>query len=142
MGHIAWGVTSALLTFVSHRSSALIRVIRLIAFETQLAAALHAGTLVSCHNFRNLCLCLNRSKLGRSSLRSRSVILHVDNLCAEAIEAEKSRAALSASTHDLILILGDIIWEARLWNRSQFEFFYRVREFLNFDMIQYVEYYW
>jgi hypothetical protein len=33
---------------------------------------------------------------------------------AEAIEAEKSRAALSASTPDLISILGDIISEARL----------------------------
>jgi hypothetical protein len=45
---------------------------------------------------------------------SRSVILVVDILYAEAIEAEKSRAALSASTLDLILILGDTNLEARL----------------------------
>jgi hypothetical protein len=36
MGQIAWGVTSVLLTFVSHRSSAILRVIRLIDFLTQL----------------------------------------------------------------------------------------------------------
>jgi hypothetical protein len=90
---------AALLIFVSRRSSAFFRVIRLIAFETHLNAALHAGYLVSCNNFRSLYLCLyNRSKPGRSSLRSRSVILPVDSLYAEAIEAERSRAALSAST--------------------------------------------
>jgi hypothetical protein len=36
MGHILWGVTSQLLIFVSHRSSAFFRVIRLICFVTQL----------------------------------------------------------------------------------------------------------
>jgi hypothetical protein len=96
------------------------QVVFLIAFETQLTAALHAGSLVSCHNFRSLCLCLNnRSKPGRSCLRSRSVILLVDSLYAEAIEAEKLRAALSASTHNLIWLLGDINWEGRFWNGSQ-----------------------
>jgi hypothetical protein len=44
--------TSALLIFVSHRSSAFLRVILLIAFETQLTAVLHAGSQVSCHNCR------------------------------------------------------------------------------------------
>jgi hypothetical protein len=39
---------------------------------------------------------------------SESVTFLVDNLYAEAIEAAKSRAALSASTPDLISILGDI----------------------------------
>jgi hypothetical protein len=47
MGQIAWGVTSVLLIFVSHRSSAFFRVIRLIAFETQLTALLHAGSDLS-----------------------------------------------------------------------------------------------
>jgi hypothetical protein len=108
-------MTSALLIFVSHLSSAFLRVIRLIAIETQLTTVLHAGFLISCHNFRNLCLCFNnRSKPGRSLLRSKSVILLVDSLYAEAIEAEKSRAALSASTYNVISILGDIISEARL----------------------------
>jgi hypothetical protein len=51
MGHIAWGVTSVLPVFVSHRSSAFFRVTRLIEFVTQLTAVLHAGSLVSCHNF-------------------------------------------------------------------------------------------
>jgi hypothetical protein len=42
------------------------------------------------------------------------VILHVDSLYAEAIEAVNSRAALSASTPEFISILGDINSEARL----------------------------
>jgi hypothetical protein len=117
-GHIAWGDLS-ITYFCLPPFKCLLRVIRLIAFETQFTAALHAGSLVSCHNFRSLCLCLNnRSKPGRSLLRSRSVILLVDSLYAEAIEAENSRAALSASTPDLISILGDINSEARFWNRS------------------------
>jgi hypothetical protein len=45
---------------------------------------------------------------------SESVTLLVDSLYAEATEALKSRAALSASTHDLISIRGDINSEARL----------------------------
>jgi hypothetical protein len=106
MGHISWGVTSALLIFDSHRSSALLWAIRLIAFETHLTAFLHAGSLVSCHNFRSLYLCFNnRSKPGRSLLGPKSVILLIDSLYAEAIEAEKPRATLSATTPDLILIL-------------------------------------
>jgi hypothetical protein len=43
----------------------------------------------------------------------------VDSLYAEAIEAAKSRAALSASVHELISILGDTKAEVRLLNRSQ-----------------------
>jgi hypothetical protein len=39
---------------------------------------------------------------------SDKVILLVDNLYAEALEAVKARAALSASTPELISILGDI----------------------------------
>jgi hypothetical protein len=42
-----------------------------------------------------------------------SVILRVDSLNAEAIEAENSRAALSACIPDLIWILGDINSEVR-----------------------------
>jgi hypothetical protein len=38
MGHVACGVTSALFIFVSQRSSAFLRVIRLIDFVTQLTA--------------------------------------------------------------------------------------------------------
>jgi hypothetical protein len=59
--------------------------------------------------------CLNnQSKPGRSFLMSKSVILLFDSLYAEAIEAEKSRAALSASTPDLISISSDINSDARL----------------------------
>jgi hypothetical protein len=47
------------------------------------------------------------------------VILLVDSLYAEAIESVKARAALSASTPELISMLGDIKFEARLRNRSQ-----------------------
>jgi hypothetical protein len=45
---------------------------------------------------------------------SRSVTLLVDSLYDEAVEAVKSRAALSASTPDLISLLGEINSEARL----------------------------
>jgi hypothetical protein len=45
---------------------------------------------------------------------SESVTLLVENLYAEAVKAVKSRAALSASTSELISILGDINSEARL----------------------------
>jgi hypothetical protein len=41
MGHIARGVTSKLANFDSHRSSALLRVMRLIVFEILLRAFLH-----------------------------------------------------------------------------------------------------
>jgi hypothetical protein len=120
MGHIAWCVTSALPIFVSHRSSAFLWVIRLIAFETQVTAILHAVSLVSCHTFLRLCLCFDNSfKPGRSLLISERVILFVDSLYAEAIEAVKSCAALSVFIPELFRILVDISSKARLWNRSQ-----------------------
>jgi hypothetical protein len=43
-----------LLVFVSRRSSAFLPAIHLIDFVTQLTAVLHAGSLVSCHNFLSL----------------------------------------------------------------------------------------
>jgi hypothetical protein len=68
VGHIAWGVTSELPNF-SHRSSANLRVIRLIGFVTQLTAVSHAGSIVSCHNFLTLRLCFSsRSRPGYRSL--------------------------------------------------------------------------
>jgi hypothetical protein len=48
-----------------------------------------------------------------------SVTLLVASLYAEAIETVKFRAALSASTLELISIMGDINSEARLLNQSQ-----------------------
>jgi hypothetical protein len=60
---------------------------------------------------------------------SESVTLIVDNLYAKAIEAVKSRIALSASTSKLIPI-------------PICEFLNRFRNIPNFYMIQYVEYYW
>jgi hypothetical protein len=45
---------------------------------------------------------------------SKCVILLVDSLYAEEIEAVKSRAVLSASASDVISILGDNNSEARL----------------------------
>jgi hypothetical protein len=49
---------------------------------------------------------------------SESVTLLVVSLYAEGTESVKSRAALSASTPELISILGDINSEAGLWNWS------------------------
>jgi hypothetical protein len=100
---------------VSHRSSALLRAILLIVLVTQFTAVLHAGSLVSCDNFLSLCLCLSSlSRLDEPRLQSQIVVVLVDRLCAEAIEAAKSRAALSASIHELITTLGDTNAEARL----------------------------
>jgi hypothetical protein len=48
-----------------------------------------------------------------------SVILLVDSLHAEAVEAVKSRGALSASTPTLFSILSDIKLKAMFLNRSQ-----------------------
>jgi hypothetical protein len=45
---------------------------------------------------------------------SENVTLFVGSLYAEAIEASKSRAALSASSSELISILGDIKSELRV----------------------------
>jgi hypothetical protein len=45
---------------------------------------------------------------------SESIILLVDSLHAETIEAVKSRAALSVSSSELISIRGCIKYEARL----------------------------
>jgi hypothetical protein len=50
---------------------------------------------------------------------SKSKTLLVDRLYAEATEAVKLHATLLASSSKLILILGDIKSEARLWNYSQ-----------------------
>jgi hypothetical protein len=76
----------------------LVLLVRLIALETRLAAVLRPGSLVSCHSFLFLFLYFNsRSMPGISLCKSANVILLVDSLYAEAIEAVKSRAALSAS---------------------------------------------
>jgi hypothetical protein len=113
-------MTSQFPTFVSHRSNALLRVIRLMVLETELTAVIHAGFRVTCHSFLSLRLCFSRlSKPGRSLLKSESVMLLVESMYAEAIGAGKSRAALSAFSPELIWILGVIIWDARLWSRSQ-----------------------
>jgi hypothetical protein len=102
-------------SFVSHRSSAFFRIMRLIDFETQLTAFLYPGSLVSCQNFLILFLYFNsRSRPGRSLFNSNKVILLVDSLYAEATGTVEARAALLASTPELISILGDIKFEARL----------------------------
>jgi hypothetical protein len=121
IGHTAWGVTSQFPTFISHRSSAFLRVIRLMVLATQLSAVLHVKSRVNCHTFFNLWLCFGRlSRAGIQLFRSGSVIFHIDSLYAEAIESVKSQAALWGSSPDLVWILGEINSEARLWNRSQF----------------------
>jgi hypothetical protein len=87
----------------------------LIVFEIQLNAFLLIGSLVFCHSFLNLFLCFsNLSKPGISLFNSASLILLVDSLYAEAMEAVNSSTALSASTPELIYFLGDIklVW---LW---------------------------
>jgi hypothetical protein len=102
-------------SFVSHRSSAFFRIVREIAFETQFTAVLHLGSLVSCHNFLILFLYFyNRCRPGRSLFKTDKVILLVDSLYADAIDAVKALSALSASTLELISTLDDIRFETRL----------------------------
>jgi hypothetical protein len=82
---------------------------------THFTAVLHAGSLVSCHNFLSLCLCLSSlSRLDEPRLRSEILVVLVDSLYAEAIEGAKSRAALSASIHQLISTRRDTKAEASL----------------------------
>jgi hypothetical protein len=108
-------VTSQFPTFISHRPSAFLWVICLIVLATQLTAVLYAGSQVTCYSFLNFRLCYSKiSRQGRSLLRSEDEIILVDSLYAEAIEAVKSRAAISASSPELIWILGEINSEARL----------------------------
>jgi hypothetical protein len=113
-------VSSQFFTFVSHRSSAFLRVIRLMVLATQLSAVLHAGSQVTFHSFLNLLLCFSRlSRPGRSLFRSEGVILLDDSVYTEAIEEVNLLTALSATIPELVWILGEINSEARLRNRSQ-----------------------
>jgi hypothetical protein len=94
-------VTSQFANFVSHLSSALFRTILLKFRVTQFTVALHAGSVVSCHNFLSILLCFNgQSKPGSSYFRSNIAVFLIDILYAEAIRAAKSRAALSASLEE------------------------------------------
>jgi hypothetical protein len=100
---------------VSHRSSAFLWVIRLMILATNLTAVLHPESRVIWQSFLNFCSCFTRrSKPSRSLFRSKSVVLLVYSLCDEAIEAIKSRGALSASSPELVWILNEINSEARL----------------------------
>jgi hypothetical protein len=90
-------MTSQFANFVSHLSSDLFPTILLIFRVTQFTVVFHAGSLVSCHNFLSFPVCFNkRSRPGISYLRPKIVVFLVDILYAEAVEAAKSRAALSA----------------------------------------------
>jgi hypothetical protein len=99
IGYIALGVTTNLDIFVPRRSRAVLRIICLIVFETQLTAVLKDGFLVSCHNSLSPSFWFNRrSRPGRKLVAFESVTLLVDDLYDEAIEAVMSRAALLSST--------------------------------------------
>jgi hypothetical protein len=93
---------------------------RLIVFEIQLNAFLHNGSLflatVSLISSCVLATYLNQKYL---LFNSESLIFLVGSLYIGALEAVNSSAALSASTPELIPILGDIKLETRFWNRSQ-----------------------
>jgi hypothetical protein len=75
IGHRAWGVTSQFSIFVSRRSNAFLRIIRLTILATELTAVLRAGSRVTCHRFLNLRLCFSRlSSSGGSLFMSESII--------------------------------------------------------------------
>jgi hypothetical protein len=91
------------------------RVMCLIAFEAKFIVVLNYASLISCHNFLILFLYFNiRSRPDRSLFISDKLILLDASLHAEAIDAVKLRAALSASSPELMLILGDIEYEVVL----------------------------
>jgi hypothetical protein len=70
--------------FVSRRSSAFLRVIRLIDFVTKLIAGLRAGFLVSCHNILSFRLCFkSRSRPGMMMFMYESVTLMIASLYAK-----------------------------------------------------------
>jgi hypothetical protein len=109
IGHIAWGVTSQLVNFVSHLSSVLFRTILLISRVTQFTAVLHALSLVPWHHCPSFLLCFNKwSRPGIAYFPCKVVVFLVRILDAETIEAEKSRAALSASLGEWSWIFGDV----------------------------------
>jgi hypothetical protein len=70
---------------------------------TQISTVVHVVGRVTCHIFLSIRLGFSRhSTQGRSLLRSDSVILLVDSLCAAPIETVKTRAVLLASFFTLI----------------------------------------
>jgi hypothetical protein len=80
-------------------TKALFRTIPLISRVTQFSAALHAGSLVSCHNFLSFLLCFNkRSEPGISYFRSKIVVVVIDVVYVEVVEAAK--AALSEPSEE------------------------------------------
>jgi hypothetical protein len=88
MCHIARGVSSVFSSMFLTVQVSFFLIIRLIAFEIRLTAVLHPGFLVSCHSFLILFLYFySRSRQGRSLFKSVIVMLLVDSLYAEAIEA-------------------------------------------------------
>jgi hypothetical protein len=116
VGHIDWGVTSQFPTFVSHRSSAFLRVIRLMVLATQLTAVLHAGSRVTCHSFLNF-LCFSRRSIpGRSLFRFESIILLVPILYPDAIEVvsdgygSSSLQSLEADPTENTLSNSSVLW--------------------------------
>jgi hypothetical protein len=81
-------VTTQFPNLVSHCSSAFLRGIHLMVLATQLTAVLHAGSRVSCHSFLNVRLRSSRlSRSGRLLFRTESIILLVESLYAEAVDA-------------------------------------------------------
>jgi hypothetical protein len=71
---------------VSHRSSALFRVILLKVLVTQFTAVLYARSRVCCHNFLSVCLCFSsRPTPDGLGFRSEILVILVDNLYAGAI---------------------------------------------------------
>jgi hypothetical protein len=69
---------------------------------TDFIAILHAGSLVSCHNFLSFPLCFSeRFRSGISYFRFKIAVLLVEILYDDAMEAAKSLAALSASSGEL-----------------------------------------
>jgi hypothetical protein len=79
-----------------------------IVLVTKLSAVLHAGSLVSCHNFLSLFSCRKWPKTESALFGSESVSLHVGSLYVEAVEALKAVAAFSASSAVSVWIRGGI----------------------------------
>jgi len=85
-----------------------------IVLVTQLSAILHAGSLVSCHNFRSL-----RFSCRKTHCFGLRMCMRVCSLYAKAMEAVKGLAAFTASSTVSVWSRGWIKWETTLRNCSQ-----------------------
>jgi hypothetical protein len=139
MGQRAWSVTSVLLfsppftCLFTGRSSDW--------FRAQLTVVLHSGSLVSFHNLPSLCSCFNNwSRQGKSLFMSESVTLLIASWSNRGCRVARRFIGFYPRVYfdsGWYKFRGEALKPIPIC-----EFFNRFQKITNFDMIQYVEYYW